>query len=83
MLRPALDEILAAVDTFKHNQVDRDNEKLVLTSLAGDFNFDNMSPSDTLYNQHPLFNRYTDVCIKKPGYDHTFSIGTGVYVLNV
>ncbi len=36
-------------------------------TIGGDFNFDNMSPSDVGYNQHELFSRYRDACMKEPG----------------
>lgn len=42
-------------------------ERIVFECIAGDFNFDNMSPSEIKYSKHPVFQQYNDVCIKKPG----------------
>ena len=40
---------------------------LFTETIAGDFNFDNMSPCDVVYNQHELFSLYRDPCMKAPG----------------
>ena len=57
---------MKAINTFKQDSL-RKTEKVVFDSVAGDFNIDNMSPSDVQYNRHQLFKDYTDVCMKKPG----------------
>ena len=57
---------MKAINTFKQDSL-RKTEKVVFDSVAGDFNIDNMSPSDVQYSRHQLFKDYTDVCMKKPG----------------
>ncbi len=51
----------AVPDSFKSKKI------LFVETVGGDFNFDNMSPSDVAYNQHPLFSIYRDPCMKEPG----------------
>ncbi|XP_023344322.1 sphingomyelin phosphodiesterase 5 isoform X1 [Eurytemora carolleeae] len=82
LLSPALDELHNAMARFKARIKDG-TERIVFECIAGDFNFDNMSPSEIKYSKHPVFQQYNDVCIKKPGVDHAWSIGTELRQLEI
>ena len=66
LLTPALDEVQSAVACFKARST-AGTERIVFECIAGDFNFDNMSPSEVKYSKHDVFHQFTDACIKEPG----------------
>nr|CAH0101671.1 unnamed protein product [Daphnia galeata] len=70
-----LSESLCAINAFRL-QTRLPEEQIVFDAICGDFNFDNLSPGDEATQNHPLFNQYIDICSKRPGEDHNWTVGT-------
>ena len=73
--REQLDCLQMWCKEFREN-THKSNERIAFDILAGDFNFDNMSPADRSEFSHPVFQEYRDVCRVRPGLDHTWAVGT-------
>ncbi|XP_019646997.1 PREDICTED: sphingomyelin phosphodiesterase 5-like [Branchiostoma belcheri] len=70
-----LDELLTWTEDFRRRTLGSDDIQ-VFDILCGDFNFDNMSPGEKTAREHPLMEKYVDVCRAGPGRDKPWTIGT-------
>ncbi|XP_066289150.1 sphingomyelin phosphodiesterase 5-like [Branchiostoma lanceolatum] len=70
-----LDELMTWTEDFRRRTLGSDVIQ-VFDILCGDFNFDNMSPGEKTAREHPLMEKYVDVCKDAPGRDKPWTIGT-------
>ncbi|KAI8501898.1 hypothetical protein Bbelb_203100 [Branchiostoma belcheri] len=70
-----LDELLTWTEDFRRRTLGSDDIQ-AFDILCGDFNFDNMSPGEKTAREHPLMEKYVDVCRAGPGRDKPWTIGT-------
>eukprot|EP00058_Branchiostoma_floridae_P002024 XP_002587512.1 hypothetical protein BRAFLDRAFT_99405 [Branchiostoma floridae] len=70
-----LDELMTWTEDFRRRTLG-DDVIQVFDILCGDFNFDNMSPGEKTAREHPLMEKYVDVCKDVPGRDKPWTIGT-------
>ncbi|XP_041457531.1 sphingomyelin phosphodiesterase 3-like [Lytechinus variegatus] len=73
-----MDAILKWLNNFHvySHRLEGLQEVVAFDVLCGNFNFDNMSPSDMTDWSHPLFLIYHDPCRLKPGLDKHWTVGT-------
>ncbi|XP_023931355.1 sphingomyelin phosphodiesterase 3 isoform X2 [Lingula anatina] len=70
-----LDCLVQWLEEFRSKK-DSFGEVVAFDVVCGDFNFDNMSPGHHYCWEHPLFDKYVDICRVKPGLDKEWVLGT-------
>jgi hypothetical protein len=64
------------IKNFKESTYNEKTEHILFDIITGDFNIDNISPTDRVSFNHDLFKQYVDPLSIKPGVDHPLAIGT-------
>ncbi len=77
----ALTGAMRAFRNFRQKSGER--ETTVFATIGGDFNCDNLSPSDQDVAGHEIFSAYSDVCMEEPGRDKPWAIGTELRQMKV
>lgn len=75
LVSPFMTEAQSEFNLFREDTL-KPEEKLTFATICGDFNFDNMSPSDAHLQKHSIFNQYLDYCMEGPGVDKPWIVGT-------
>merc|ERR550532_1185880 len=76
LIDTALTEVRQALDQFRATEVS-EKEKVKFDVICGDFNIDNLSPSDRLAAGNNLFSDYSDpAAVTTPGSDQSWAVGT-------
>lgn len=75
LICPSMDDSQKFFNDFRKNTL-KPNEEESFAIIAGDFNFDNISPGDSPMQNHKIFEQFHDFCSIRPGEDKPWTVGT-------